>query len=264
MKIPFAFLLLCLLCARPVAAQSQATLFDGGVSESGARFAGLLITLEPGWKTYWRAPQGSGIPPELDWTGSENLASARIAWPSPEIFTIGGMTSVGYKQDVVLPIEITPRDPGQPVELNLSLFYGICDEVCLPAQDAMSLALPADGAQPLAAPIRDALARRPLTAAEAGITEHSCAIRPANGRGFDVTTRLRAAGPLGADYAVIESGAKDIWITPRMIEPQADGMTIRSEMAHYGKGSFSLDRSQMRVTLFTGAGTIDLRGCPAS
>jgi len=264
MKIPFALLFLCLLCARPVAAQSQATLFDGGVSESGTRFAGLLIALEPGWKTYWRAPQGSGIPPELDWSGSENLAAARIAWPSPEIFSVSGMTSVGYTRDVVLPIEITPRDPSQPVSLNLSLFYGVCDEVCMPAESRMALALPAAGAAPLAPPIREALARRPLTAAEAGITGHSCAIRPTDDRGFDLTTRMRAAGPLGAEYAVIESGAEDVWITPRRIEPQADGLSISSGLAHYGKGGFTLDRSRMRVTLFVGARTIDLRGCPAS
>ena len=256
-------LLLCLILARPAAAQSQATLFDGGVSESGTRFVGLLIALEPGWKTYWRAPQGSGIPPELDWSGSENLSDARIAWPSPEIFTVSGMTSIGYTRDVVLPIEITPRDPGQPVSLSLSLFYGVCDEVCIPAESRMALALPAADAQPLSPPIRDALARRPLTGAEAGITDHSCAIRPAGG-GFDLTTRLRAAGPLGAEYAVIESGAADVWITPRQLEPRADGLTIRSKLAHYGKGGFTLDRSRMRVTLFTGARTIDLRGCPAS
>lgn len=263
MTIRLVLLLLCLMVARTAAAQSQATLFDGGVSGAGARFVGLQIALDPGWKTYWRAPQGSGIPPDLDWSGSDNLSTARIHWPSPEVFTVSGLTSIGYTRDVVLPIEITPRDPRQPVRLDLSLFYGVCDDVCIPAQAAISLDLPTGGAPPLAIPVRDALARRPLTAAEAGITGQSCAIRPADD-GFDLTTRLLAGGPLGTEFAVIESGAEDIWITPRRLEPEPDGLTIRSELAHYGKGAFALDRSRVRLTLFTGGGTIDLQGCPAS
>lgn len=263
MTIRILLLLLCLALPRVAAAQSQATLFDGGVAESGARFVGLQIALEPGWKTYWRAPLGNGIPPALDWSASGNLADARISWPTPVVFSIGGATSIGYLRDVVLPIEITPKDPDRPVTLDLSLFYGVCDEVCIPARAQLMLSLPASGAQPLAPPIRNALAARPLTAAEAGITGHSCAIRPA-GSGFAVTTRLRAPGPLDADFAVIESGADDIWITPKRIEPEDHGMTIRSNLSHYGKGGFALDRSRMRVTLFDGATTIDLPGCPAS
>src|SRR5262245_21220165 len=37
---------------------------------------GLEFTLDPGWKIYWRSPGDAGLPPEPDWAGSANLASA--------------------------------------------------------------------------------------------------------------------------------------------------------------------------------------------
>jgi DsbC/DsbD-like thiol-disulfide interchange protein len=33
--------------------------------------AGILVELEPDWKTYWRVPGDSGIPPQFDWAGSK-------------------------------------------------------------------------------------------------------------------------------------------------------------------------------------------------
>jgi suppressor for copper-sensitivity B len=33
--------------------------------------AGLHLQLEEGWKTYWRSPGEVGIPPSIDWAGSE-------------------------------------------------------------------------------------------------------------------------------------------------------------------------------------------------
>ena len=44
--------------------------------------AGLEIRPAPGWHTYWRSPGDAGIPPSVDWAGSDNLAHAEIAWPA--------------------------------------------------------------------------------------------------------------------------------------------------------------------------------------
>src|SRR5882724_3543347 len=45
--------------------------------------AAIEIALEPGFKTYWRMPGDSGVPPLFDWSGSRNLASIAPAWPVP-------------------------------------------------------------------------------------------------------------------------------------------------------------------------------------
>ena len=52
--------------------------------------AGLHIRLEPHWKTYWRSPGDAGLPPALDWTGSENLGAATLAYPAPHFAIADG------------------------------------------------------------------------------------------------------------------------------------------------------------------------------
>ena len=76
--------------------------------------AGLHFRLEDGWKIYWRSPGDAGFPPHLDWTASGNLAFARLAWPAPQRFSILGFESMGYKDEVVLPITATLGERGRP------------------------------------------------------------------------------------------------------------------------------------------------------
>ena len=49
--------------------------------------AGIEIKLQPGWKTYWRYPGDSGVPPRFDFSGSENLKTAKVLYPAPHLFT---------------------------------------------------------------------------------------------------------------------------------------------------------------------------------
>src|SRR5215213_8372431 len=58
--------------------------------------AGLQIKLGPGWKTYWRYPGDSGVPPRFDFSRSENLGELSVLWPAPHRFTDDGGTSIGY------------------------------------------------------------------------------------------------------------------------------------------------------------------------
>src|SRR5271155_4609856 len=91
---------------------AAARLIGGAAIESGeARLlrAGIEIRLDPGWKTYWRYPGDSGVPPTLDFTGSENVKSVTALWPAPERFSDGaGGHSIGYRGDVVLPLRVVP------------------------------------------------------------------------------------------------------------------------------------------------------------
>jgi DsbC/DsbD-like thiol-disulfide interchange protein len=87
---------------------------------AGARLdVGLQLHLTPGWHTYWRTPGDAGIAPAIDWSGSENLAGAAIAWPAPRrLPSVGGLETVGYEDGVVLPITVTPMRPGAPLHLH--------------------------------------------------------------------------------------------------------------------------------------------------
>ena len=101
--------------------------------------AGLHFRLEDGWKIYWRSPGDAGFPPHLDWTASGNLAFARLAWPAPQRFSILGFESMGYKDEVVLPITATLGERGRPLRLRANLKYLTCKDICIPYETTLSL-----------------------------------------------------------------------------------------------------------------------------
>ncbi len=101
--------------------------------------AALEIKLEEGWKTYWRAPGDSGIPPQFSFFGSSNVASVAFDFPTPSFYTDFGTQSVGYKNRVVFPISVRMLEQNQPTVLNLNAIIGICSEICVPVQAKLTL-----------------------------------------------------------------------------------------------------------------------------
>ena len=123
--------------------QSAARLIAARVhNESGGRVfrAGLEIKLKHGWKTYWRYPGDSGVPPVFDFSKSQNVKSVTVLYPAPSRFPDGaGGNSIGYKDLVVLPLHIVPQDAAKPVMLNLKLAYAACEKLCIPAEANLEL-----------------------------------------------------------------------------------------------------------------------------
>jgi len=110
--------------------------------------AGIEIRLDPDWHTYWRDPGDTGVPPTFDFSGSDNVKSARILWPAPESFPDGaGGTSIGYADRVILPLLVTPDNPTQRSTLNLKLGYAVCGNMCVPVEANLQLALDGSGAE---------------------------------------------------------------------------------------------------------------------
>ena len=105
---------------------------DAIAPNAGSVSVGLDLQLGEGWKAYWRSPGEVGLPPEIDWSGSTNVASAEILWPAPERFTAFGIENYGYHDRVVLPIRVTLETPGAPVQLQAQAFVLTCSDVCVP------------------------------------------------------------------------------------------------------------------------------------
>ena len=103
--------------------------------------AGIEFRLPPGWKTYWRYPGDSGVPPRFDFSGSRNVKDVRVLWPAPIRFADGGGNSVGYTTDFMLPLHVTPFNVAQPTILRVKLDYAVCEKLCVPADAALELAL---------------------------------------------------------------------------------------------------------------------------
>lgn len=125
---------------------SRVQLVAAAGGDAPARHAGLVIRLDPGFKTYWRHPGESGLPPTFDWSGSSNVAGVDVLWPAPTRFEDGGGVSYGYRDGVVLPLRVTPRRAGEPVGLALKLDYGVCKDICIPTRAELGVRLPKGGA----------------------------------------------------------------------------------------------------------------------
>ncbi len=127
---------------------NKARLIAGVASRNGANdalFAGVEIVMPAGWKTYWRAPgEAGGIPPEFDWSGSENLDAATVLYPAPHRLPDKAGDSIGYKDRVVFPVAVAAKDASKPVRLNLKAVYGVCKDICIPAEADIVLNIPAD------------------------------------------------------------------------------------------------------------------------
>jgi DsbC/DsbD-like thiol-disulfide interchange protein len=111
----------------------------GGETVAGVWRAGVDITLDKGWKTYWRVPGDAGVPPQFDWSRSRNLKSATVLWPAPRRFADQSGETVGYKDRVVFPVDVVAKDAGQPIDLALDAFLGVCEIVCIPVKLDISL-----------------------------------------------------------------------------------------------------------------------------
>lgn len=124
-------------------------------------YAAIEIRMSPGWKTYWRSPgDAGGMAPRFDWAGSSNLASAEALYPAPKRYKDALGDAIGYSGSVLFPIEFRAKDKGKPVELKLDMEFGVCREICVPAEAHLSLAIPPGTAPPSSA-IDQALALVP-------------------------------------------------------------------------------------------------------
>jgi DsbC/DsbD-like thiol-disulfide interchange protein len=105
-------------------------------SRSGAvLLGGIAFQLQPGWKTYWRTPGDSGVPPRFDFSKSENIEAVTILWPAPTKFDDGaGGHSLGYHDQVVLPLRIVAKNADKPVTLRAAVNYAVCSKLCIPVE----------------------------------------------------------------------------------------------------------------------------------
>jgi DsbC/DsbD-like thiol-disulfide interchange protein len=105
-------------------------------SRSGAvLLGGIAFQLQPGWKTYWRTPGDSGVPPRFDFSKSENIEAVTVLWPAPTKFDDGaGGHSMGYHDQIVLPLRIVAKNAEKPVTLRAAINYAVCEKICIPVE----------------------------------------------------------------------------------------------------------------------------------
>lgn len=137
--------LLTLLACALSAAASQAEEKPYRVSLTGDSFdgtawhSGVLISLDPGWKTYWRMPGESGVPPEFNWTASVP-AEIEVKYPLPARHADQSGEAVGYDNEVLFPVTVRAGDTSA-ADLKLDLFFAVCKDICIPASAQAEITL---------------------------------------------------------------------------------------------------------------------------
>lgn len=230
-----------------------AEVLDGWRSPEGDLVAALKISLEPGWKTYWRVPGDAGVPPVFDFSGSDNLADLEVVWPAPEVFEVNGMRAVGYREEMVLPLVLTPRDPSRPVDLAARLDLGVCHEICVPVQ--LSLGARLSGAGGPDDEIAAALGAEP--APRPGLAR--CTLEPIRD---GVRVHAAITLPQAADeVALFELRSRPMWVSDSVMQRQGGELLAAAEFVPDTGRPFDLDRNDLRITVLSAAGAIEIDGC---
>ena len=103
---------------------------------------GLEYQMEPGWKTYWKSPGDGGFAQNISWDNSYNVKNVEILWPTPVEFEILGLKSLGYKNNVIFPLEVEIINKSENTFLNLHVSFLICKDICIPGDARIFLEIP--------------------------------------------------------------------------------------------------------------------------
>ncbi len=224
-------------------------LIASGKLEDGKYQAGLEFLLEPGWHTYWRYPGEAGIPPQITLSDADNLEDLKVLYPVPEHYDDGFSRSIVYHGGIVLPMQVVPADPRDPVRLSVDVFFGICKDICVPGDASLSLDLtPGSEADTVAAkliardlaavPLSDLNGDLRITSVAASQDKTSLVIK-ASVAGAEAP-ELFVAGPEGSFIGLPEltghSDGEAFWKLPtRGLSVSDDDNTLRLVLSAGGK-----------------------------
>ncbi len=234
---------------------AELRLVSGGRAPDGTLRAGLEIRLAPKFKTYWRSPGDSGIPPLVSFEGSDNLAEATVRYPAPEPFPDGaGGTAIGYRDAVVFPVSVRAKDPGRPVTLVATVDYAVCDTLCIPNRGSATLSLPdtvASGTSSL------------LSAFEAQVPEARSVGAPGpigiegirrSGAGLDVVARV----PEGVEPVLLVEAPTPWFLAANGHRRSGDGRVSFTVDVLERPADAAAPQPQITLTLIAGAGAVEV------
>ncbi len=116
--------------------------------------AGILMTMDPGWHTYWNNPGESGLATSVEWSLPQGVSAGEIGWPLPEkTIESGDVLTYGYSHENMLLVRITPSPdlkPGLRLTLKANVGWLECEKTCVPGDASVELMLPVSGDDPTA------------------------------------------------------------------------------------------------------------------
>jgi DsbC/DsbD-like thiol-disulfide interchange protein len=228
----------------------------GWQTDGGAQIVALHLKLAHDWITYWRHPGESGIAPQIDWSGSENVAALRAHWPEPRLFMKAGFNSIGYADEVIIPLELTPKDPSAPIALHAVLTMGVCNDVCVPVD--LIFAGTATGPGKPDRAIASVLERKPRPARANGLREVACSLQPTK-RGAMLQVALDIPVTGQSEFMLLELPDTP---TRAMPSERVGGQLVGQTFLRARDGRVpAVDRSTLGITVISENGALYHLGC---
>ncbi|MBE1202951.1 protein-disulfide reductase DsbD domain-containing protein [Aminobacter carboxidus] len=169
-------------------------LVTSGAPDASGKLQGALdIELKRGWKTYWRDPGNSGVPPQIDISASRNVSGAEFSYPAPRRHDDGYSKWAGYDHSVRLPVSFTVTAPGDPATITANVFLGVCETICVPVQAKLEVDPAADPDNP-----GDAILVKAALAALPGAAQPDFGATLEPGESEHVSILATAPGPADA------------------------------------------------------------------
>ncbi|MCG3151894.1 MAG: Thiol:disulfide interchange protein DsbD [bacterium] len=202
---------------------------------------GLQFRLDPHWHVYWRNPGDSGLSPSLGWSLPEGFSAGELQWPYPISIPLGPLVSLGYEDEVILPVtiqvpETLPTDG--TVTLAARADWLVCKEECIPGDASLILTLPVRADAPtldaaLAEKFEHFRNRLPVSDLgwQVGVTSTPEKIQLFLAPPEGLTTTLKKVTFFPFESEVIE------YLEPQVLQPVAGGYQLELTRSQFADGS---------------------------
>ncbi len=243
----------------PIIGLKSVDIIRGWRQSDDIHIAAINIKLEDGWKTYWRVPGIGGIAPILNWEKSKNIKNISQIWPTPNIYNEYGLQTIGYKDELLLPLQIQPIDKKQPIHLSITIDFGICSDVCVPIQTSVEERLP-ERTSIGKKNILDTLEKAILSGNKSPFKIVKCNIVPIKD-GFEVNAFFEGLASFDKDtLGVVEYPVKQNgWINQKASLISSNQLSVHAIV--YNKSIHFIDRSDLTLTIFTKNKAFEFDGC---
>ena len=243
----------------PIIGLKSVDIIRGWRQSDDIHIAAINIKLEDGWKTYWRVPGIGGIAPILNWDKSKNIKNISQIWPTPNIYNEYGLQTIGYKDELLLPLQIQPIDKKQPIHLSITIDFGICSDVCVPIQTTVEERLP-ERTSIGKKNILDTLEKAILSGKKSPFKIVKCNIVPIKD-GFEVNAFFEGLTSFDKDtLGVVEYPVKQNgWINQKASLISSNQLSVHAIV--YNKSIHFIDRSDLTLTIFTKNKAFEFDGC---
>ncbi len=140
-------LLLLTTAAQAAHTEAQLLLAAEAARPGDTVLAGIKLTMEPGWHTYWKNPGAAGQATSIQWTLPPGVTAGEIQWPLPKKDVVSDIITFGYEHEVVLLVPLTLDKNVAPGTVNLGakISWLECNESCIPASTDVEAGLEIGG-----------------------------------------------------------------------------------------------------------------------